>query len=50
MEGNDQFAFNKRRAEGMDKSKKGRALELKARKLNPVSTTCYVQVQKINDD
>ncbi|KAJ3703724.1 hypothetical protein LUZ61_007429 [Rhynchospora tenuis] len=42
MEANDQFAFNKSRAEGRDK--KGRSLELKDRKLNPVSTTCYVQI------
>ncbi|KAJ3700994.1 hypothetical protein LUZ61_004699 [Rhynchospora tenuis] len=42
MEGTDQFAFNKSRAEGRDK--KGRSLELKERKLNPVSTTCYVQI------
>ncbi|KAJ1685066.1 hypothetical protein LUZ63_016456 [Rhynchospora breviuscula] len=43
MEGNDdQFVFNKSRAEGRDN--KGRSLELKDRKLNPVSTTCYVQI------
>ncbi|KAK8936191.1 hypothetical protein KSP39_PZI013536 [Platanthera zijinensis] len=36
--------FNKRRAEGNDKSDKRRNLQLKSRKLNPVNTLCYVQI------
>ncbi|KAJ0989419.1 hypothetical protein J5N97_007775 [Dioscorea zingiberensis] len=40
----EEFGFNKRRAEGRDKSGKPKALQLKARKLNPVSTICYVQI------
>lgn len=37
--------FNKRRAEGRDKSDKPhKNLQLKVRKLNPVNTISYVQV------
>lgn len=36
--------FNKRRAEGRDKNDRPKTLQLKARKLNPVNTICYVQV------
>ncbi|OVA20274.1 tRNase Z endonuclease [Macleaya cordata] len=36
--------FNKRRAEGKDKSDKPKILQLKVRKLNPVNTICYVQI------
>ncbi|KAK9266804.1 hypothetical protein L1049_025277 [Liquidambar formosana] len=36
--------FNKRRAEGRDKSDKPKTLQLKSRKLNPVNTICYVQI------
>lgn len=36
--------FNKRRAEGKEKGDKGRTLQLKTRKLNPVNTISYVQV------
>ncbi|KAK9682402.1 hypothetical protein RND81_10G071500 [Saponaria officinalis] len=36
--------FNKRRAEGRDKSDKPKNLQLKSRKLNPVNTICYVQI------
>lgn len=39
------LGFNKRRAEGRDKSDKPKNLQLKVRKLNPVSTICYVQVK-----
>ncbi|XP_039125249.1 tRNase Z TRZ3, mitochondrial-like isoform X1 [Dioscorea cayenensis subsp. rotundata] len=39
-----EFGFNKRRAEGRDKSGKPKTLQLKMRKLNPVSTICYVQI------
>lgn len=41
----EEFGFNKRRAEGRDKSGKPKTLQLKMRKLNPVSTICYVQVR-----
>lgn len=41
------FGFNKRRAEGRDKSEKLKNLQLKTRKLNPVSTICYVQVKSL---
>nr|CAD1843410.1 unnamed protein product [Ananas comosus var. bracteatus] len=44
QEGGGDLAFNKRRAEGRDRSEKGRALQLKTRKLNPVNTICYVQI------
>ncbi|XP_078431873.1 tRNAse Z4 [Wolffia australiana] len=36
--------FNKKRAEGLDRSSKPKNLQLKVRKLNPVSTICYVQI------
>lgn len=36
--------FNKRRAEGRDKNDRPKTLQLKARKLNPVNTICYVQI------
>lgn len=42
----DSTGFNKRRAEGKDKEDKPKNLQLKARKLNPVNTICYVQVCK----
>ncbi|XP_015697710.1 tRNase Z TRZ3, mitochondrial [Oryza brachyantha] len=41
--GEAEVAFNKTRAEGKD-GRKGRSMELKSRKLNPVNTICYVQV------
>ncbi|KAJ8440007.1 hypothetical protein Cgig2_020495 [Carnegiea gigantea] len=44
MEGTESIRFNKRRAEGKDKGDKPKNLQLKARKLNPVNTTCYLQV------
>ncbi|KAJ8465332.1 hypothetical protein OPV22_027884 [Ensete ventricosum] len=45
MEGKEEtLGFNKRRAEGRDKSDKPKALQLKSRKLNPVNTICYVQI------
>lgn len=44
MEEAEPIRFNKRRAEGKDKGDKPKNLQLKARKLNPVSTTCYLQV------
>ncbi|KAL2928407.1 tRNAse Z TRZ4 mitochondrial [Bienertia sinuspersici] len=40
----DSTGFNKRRAEGKDKSDKPKNLQLKTRKLNPVNTICYVQI------
>lgn len=40
----DSTGFNKRRAEGKDKEDKPKNLQLKARKLNPVNTICYVQI------
>ncbi|CAA6666016.1 unnamed protein product [Spirodela intermedia] len=36
--------FNRKRAEGRDRSAKPRNLQLKVRKLNPVSTICYAQI------
>ena len=42
--GDKEVAFNRKRAEGRDVGKR-RSMELKARKLNPVNTTCYVQVR-----
>ena len=36
--------FNKKRAEGLDRSAKPKNLQLKVRRVNPVSTICYVQV------
>lgn len=46
MEGKEEtLGFNKRRAEGRDKSDKPKALQLKTRKLNPVNTICYAQVK-----
>lgn len=39
-------AFNRKRAEGNDGGKRG-SMGLKTRKLNPVNTTCYVQVRYI---
>lgn len=44
MEEKEGLGFNKRRAEGTDKSVKPKTLQLKMRKLNPVNTICYVQV------
>jgi ribonuclease Z len=41
-------AFNKTRAEGKD-GRKGRSMELKSRKLNPINTICYVQVRDFAD-
>nr|CAB3475641.1 unnamed protein product [Digitaria exilis] len=41
--GDKEVAFNRKRAEGMDGRKRG-TMELKTRKLNPVNTTCYVQI------
>ncbi|KAF0917529.1 hypothetical protein E2562_020907 [Oryza meyeriana var. granulata] len=41
--GEAEVAFNKTRAEGKD-GRKGRSMELKSRKLNPVNTICYVQI------
>ncbi|XP_062188934.1 tRNase Z TRZ3, mitochondrial-like [Phragmites australis] len=44
MVGGDKEApFNRKRAEGMDGGKRG-SMELKTRRLNPVNTTCYVQI------
>ena len=46
MEETKSIGFNKRRAEGRDKNdlpKKN--LQLKVRKLNPINTISYVQVQ-----
>lgn len=44
MEEKEGLGFNKRRAEGRDKSDKPKTLQLKTRKLNPVNTICYVQI------
>ncbi|XP_072965957.1 tRNAse Z TRZ4, mitochondrial-like [Typha angustifolia] len=44
MEEGEDLSFNKRRAEGRDRSGKGKALQLKTRKLNPVNTICYLQI------
>ncbi|XP_059640695.1 tRNase Z TRZ3, mitochondrial-like [Cornus florida] len=45
MEETKPFGFNKRRAEGRDKSDQPKKnLQLKARKLNPVNTISYVQI------
>ncbi|KAL7222149.1 hypothetical protein ACSBR1_023958 [Camellia fascicularis] len=45
MEETQSVAFNKRRAEGRDKSDRPKKiLPLKDRKLNPVNTICYVQI------
>ncbi|CAO2194337.1 unnamed protein product [Urochloa humidicola] len=41
--GSKEVAFNRKRAEGNDGRQRG-SMELKTRKLNPVNTTCYVQV------
>lgn len=41
--GDKEVAFNRKRAEGNDGGKRG-SMELKTRKLNPVNTTCYVQI------
>ncbi|KAA8540384.1 hypothetical protein F0562_024697 [Nyssa sinensis] len=38
------FGFNRKRAEGRDKSDQPKNLQLKVRKLNPVNTICYVQI------
>ncbi|MQL95375.1 hypothetical protein Taro_028042, partial [Colocasia esculenta] len=40
----DGMRFNKKRAEGNDRSEKARNLRLKTTNLNPVSTICYVQI------
>ncbi|KAF2301178.1 hypothetical protein GH714_020667 [Hevea brasiliensis] len=43
--GNETFGFNKRKAEGRDKSDKPeRNLQLKVRKLNPTNTISYLQI------
>ncbi|KAF2301186.1 hypothetical protein GH714_020717 [Hevea brasiliensis] len=43
--GNETFGFNKRKAEGGDKSDKPkRNLQLKVRKLNPTNTISYMQI------
>ncbi|KAL9232104.1 hypothetical protein vseg_007247 [Gypsophila vaccaria] len=44
VEVNQEKGFNKRRAEGRDKSDKPKNLHLKTRKLNPVNTISYVQI------
>lgn len=44
MEESESVGFNKRRAEGRDKSDKPKTLQLKVRKLNPINTICYVQI------
>ncbi|XP_057967084.1 tRNase Z TRZ3, mitochondrial [Malania oleifera] len=44
MEETETIGFNKKRAEGRDKSDKPKTLKLKVRKLNPVNTICYVQI------
>ncbi|KAL6850226.1 hypothetical protein ACP4OV_020853 [Aristida adscensionis] len=41
--GDKEVAFNRKRAEGRDGGKRG-SMELKTRRLNPVNTTCYVQI------
>lgn len=38
-----EVAFNRKRAEGKDGGRRG-GMELKTRRLNPVNTTCYVQI------
>uniref|UniRef100_A0A1D1XFM1 ribonuclease Z n=2 Tax=Anthurium amnicola TaxID=1678845 RepID=A0A1D1XFM1_9ARAE len=38
------MGFNRKRAEGRDRSDRPRNLQLKNRKLNPVNTICYVQI------
>ncbi|XP_068659375.1 tRNase Z TRZ3, mitochondrial-like isoform X2 [Aristolochia californica] len=43
MDETEKVAFNRKRAEGGDKSST-RTLQLKTRKLNPVNTICYVQI------
>ncbi|KAJ6845469.1 uncharacterized protein M6B38_287100 [Iris pallida] len=40
----EEEGFNKRRAEGRDRNDRPRSLGLKTRRLNPVNTTCYVQI------
>lgn len=46
MEETDSVGFNKRRAEGRDKGDfPKRNLQLKVRKLNPINTISYLQVQ-----
>lgn len=47
MEESESVGFNKRRAEGRDKSDKPKTLQLKVRKLNPINTICYVQVSEV---
>ncbi|GAB4850232.1 tRNAse Z trz4, mitochondrial [Ancistrocladus abbreviatus] len=44
MEETQSIGFNRKRAEGRDKSDKPRILQKKVRKLNPVNTICYVQI------
>ncbi|KAK3163209.1 hypothetical protein QOZ80_1AG0000690 [Eleusine coracana subsp. coracana] len=41
--GEKEVVFNRKRAEGRDGAKRG-SMELKTRRLNPVNTTCYVQI------
>ncbi|KAL5226405.1 hypothetical protein ABZP36_014670 [Zizania latifolia] len=41
--GDVEVVFNKTRAEGKD-GRKGRSMELKSRRLNPINTICYVQI------
>jgi hypothetical protein len=45
MDETERVEFNKRRAEGRDKSERPRkTLQLKARELNPANTISYAQV------
>lgn len=44
------LSFNKRRVKGRDKVGEPKDLKLKSRKLNPVNTTCYVQVRTVRLD
>ncbi|KAK3027067.1 hypothetical protein RJ639_040899 [Escallonia herrerae] len=44
MEVCESVGFNRKRAEGRDKSDRPKNLQLKVRKLNPINTICYVQI------
>ncbi|KAK2971154.1 hypothetical protein RJ640_008578 [Escallonia rubra] len=44
MEVSQSVGFNRKRAEGRDKSDRPKNLQLKVRKLNPINTICYVQI------
>ncbi|XXG45823.1 hypothetical protein AAC387_Pa02g0803 [Persea americana] len=46
MEGKGSVGFSKRRAEGRN-NKKHMNLQLKTRKLNPVNSICYVQIDHL---